>query len=194
MEEGVCLKYEVGLVENCEQDRVDKGMLVIIVCEQVICAGWVSEAIFFFYVDMWCLQSLYVKSRTGHCKLDTEAQKRNPRRWTIEAGATHERDVSEELLALSWEWRLVFRFTVWSAPVVQPLKVSFSFPRTESCDNCSQEHDNNLRTHVTVTMLVAFISSIFLLLSPLSSDKEHQTSSRNTLITKRPIWNGNLID
>lgn len=75
----MCLKYEVGLVEDCEQDRVDKGMLVIIVCEQVICAGWVSEAML-IYVDMWCLQSFYVKIRTGHYKLDTEAQKRNPRR------------------------------------------------------------------------------------------------------------------
>ena len=43
----MCLKYEVGLVEDCEQERVDKGMLVIIVSEQVICAGWVSEAMLF---------------------------------------------------------------------------------------------------------------------------------------------------
>lgn len=43
----MCLKYEEGLAEDCEQEGVDQGMSVTVVCKRVICVGWVSKAIFF---------------------------------------------------------------------------------------------------------------------------------------------------
>lgn len=42
----MCLKYEVRLVEDDEQEGVDKAMLIIVVCKQVICVGGLVRQFF----------------------------------------------------------------------------------------------------------------------------------------------------